>query len=182
MLDLVIPDSGPLITLGLINRLDLLNRFNCAVLIADMVEYEIKRGPDAAPDKAAFIKWFDNRGNRVQTVTTTYGLMWAQMSEEAQKAIKRQNPHAGELAIREFTDRIKTTISSDNQVLVLFEKDAVKNMSFGEHVHLIHTYSFLLTLEKLKVIPSAEAIVHQVQKAGRNLARTFRASCAVAGR
>jgi hypothetical protein len=59
MLDLVIPDSGPLITLGLINRLDLLNRFNCAVLIADMVEYEIKRGPDTAPDKAAFIKWFD---------------------------------------------------------------------------------------------------------------------------
>jgi hypothetical protein len=171
MLDLVIPDSGPLITLGLINRLDLLDRFNCGVLIADMVEYEIKRGPDTAPDKAAFIKWFEGRGNRIQTVRTTYGFMWSELPEEARKEIKRQNPHADELAIREFTDTLRTTIPAEDQVLVLFEEDAVKNMTFGEHVHLLHTYSFLQALENLKIIPSAEEIVGHVQKAGRNLAR-----------
>jgi hypothetical protein len=56
-------------------------------------------------------------------------------------------------------------------VLVLFEEDAVKGMNFGDHVHLLHTYAFLLTLENLKVIPSAEAIVDQIHIAGRNLAR-----------
>jgi hypothetical protein len=81
MLDLVIPDSGPLITLGSIDRLDLINRFKCGILIADMVGYEIMRGPDAAPDKAVFLKWFEGRGNRVQTVDTTYGLMWSKLSD-----------------------------------------------------------------------------------------------------
>jgi hypothetical protein len=138
MLDLVIPDSGPLITLGSVNRLDLIDRFRCGILIADMVGYEIERGPDTAPDKAAFSKWFKGRGNRVQTVDTTYGSMWSKLSEEDRKAIKRQNPHAGELAIREFTDRIRETIPAEDQVLVLFEEDAVKGMNFGDHVHLLH--------------------------------------------
>jgi hypothetical protein len=169
MLDLVIPDSGPLITLGSVDRLDLINRFKCGILIADMVGYEIERGPETAPDKAAFSKWFKGRGNRVQTVDTTYGIMWSKLSEEDRKAVKRQNPHAGELAIREFTGRIRETIPAEDQVLVLFEEDAVKGMDFG--IHLLHTYAFLLTLENLKVIPSAEAIVNQIHKAGRNLAR-----------
>jgi hypothetical protein len=171
MLDLVIPDSGPLITLGSIDRLDLIDRFRCGILIADMVGYEIERGPDTAPDKAAFSKWLKGRGNRVQTVDTTYGSMWSKLSEEDRKVVKRQNPHAGELAIREFTDRIRETIPAGDQVLVLFEDDAVKGMNFGDHVHLLHTYAFLLTLENLKVIPSAQAIVDQIHNAGRNLAR-----------
>lgn len=171
MLDLVIPDSGPLISLGSINRLDLIDRFKCGILIADMVGYEVGRGPDTAPDKVAFLKWFEGRGNRVQTVDTTYGAMWSRLSEEDRKAIRRLDPHAGELAIREFTDKIRQTIPREDQVLVLFEEDAVKGMNFGEHVHLLHTYAFLLTLENLKVIPSAEAVFEQIHKAGRNLAR-----------
>jgi hypothetical protein len=70
-----------------------------------------------------------------------------------------------------FTDRIRETIPAEDQVLMLFEEDAVKGMDFGNHVHLLHTYAFLLTLENLKVIPSAEALVNQIHKAGRNLAR-----------
>ena len=54
MLDLVIPDSGPLITLGAIDRLDLINRFKCGILIADMVGYEIMRGPDTARSSGTF--------------------------------------------------------------------------------------------------------------------------------
>jgi hypothetical protein len=157
--------------LGSVNRLDLIDRFRCGILIADMVGYEIERGPDTAPAKAAFSKWFKGRGNRVQTVDTTYGSMWSKLSEEDRKAIKRQNPHAGELAIREFTDRIRETIPAEDQVLILFEEDAVKGMNFGDHVHLLHRYAFLLTLENLKVIPSAQAIVDQIHNAGRKLAR-----------
>ena len=70
MLDLVIPDFGPLMTLGLIDRLDLIDRFNCALLMTDIVAYELLRGSDTAPDKAVFERWFSGRGNRIQTTET----------------------------------------------------------------------------------------------------------------
>lgn len=170
MLDLVIPDAGPLMTLGLIDRLDLLDRFNCGILIADMVEIEIRRGPDTAPDKIAFSRWMADRGNRIQTVETALGIVWNDLSDEARAKLKRHTPNAGEISIREFTDKIRDALPADDQVLVLFEEDAVKRMAFGPHVHLIHTYGFLVALEHMKVIASAKMIVDQVRSAGRNLA------------
>lgn len=43
MLDLVIPDTGPLITFALVDRLDLLDRFNCPIVVTDMIH--IARDP-----------------------------------------------------------------------------------------------------------------------------------------
>jgi hypothetical protein len=171
MLDLVIPDSGPLITFALIDRLDLLDRFTCAIVVTDMVAEEVLRGSDAAVDKARFQRWFEGRGNRIQTVETTYGMMWKALSPEDQQRIKRQRPHAGELSIQEFTDTLRDTLPASDQVLVLFEEDAVKRKAFGAHVHLIHTYAFVRALEELQFIPSADALYEEVFAAGRNLAR-----------
>lgn len=171
MLDLVIPDSGPLITFGLIGRLDLLDRFRCAIVVVDMVVAEVMRGPETAPDKPAFRQWFKARGNRIQTVETTYGAMWNEIPDEARRRIKRLHPSAGELAIREFTDRLAIALPAGDQALVLFEEDAVKTMHFGPQVHLLHTYAFLLSLEKLGVLDSADAMVETIRSRGRNLAR-----------
>jgi hypothetical protein len=167
VLDLVIPDSGPLITFGLVNRLDLLDRFKCAIMIADMVSYEVLRGPKTAEDRGIFQKWFAQLGNRIQTIETTYGAMWREIAPEAQQRIKRLHPDAGELSIREFTDRLRHTIPPDDQVLVLFEEDSVKRLSFGPHVHLLHTFAFMLALENLGVIPSAAALHNEVLANGR---------------
>ena len=82
MLDLAIPDSGPLITFGLLDRLDLLDRFKCPILVTDMVSEEVLRGPDTAKDKVIFEKWFAERGNSIQTVETTYGAMWKELTPE----------------------------------------------------------------------------------------------------
>lgn len=171
MLDLAIPESGPLITFGLLGRLDLLNRFECPILITDMVSEEILRGPDAAKDKAAFEKWFGERGNSIQTIDTTYGAIWKELSPDARKRVRRLHPDAGELSIREFTDKLRETIPDNDQVLVLFEEDAVKRMKFGPHVHLIHTFAFMLALENLRVIPSADELHAEVLGRGRNLAK-----------
>lgn len=65
MLDLAIPNSGPLITFGLLNKLDLLDRFKCAILVTDMVLEEVLRGPDTAKDKVIFEKWFGEQGNGI---------------------------------------------------------------------------------------------------------------------
>jgi hypothetical protein len=92
MLDPVIRDSGPLITLGSVDRLDLIDRFRSGILIADMVGYDIERGPDTAPDKAAFSKWFKGRGNRVQTVDTLRQHV-VEAVRRRPEIDQRQNPH-----------------------------------------------------------------------------------------
>jgi hypothetical protein len=143
VLDLAIPDSGPLITFGLLDRLDLLDRFKCPILVTDMVSEEILRGPDAAKDRVVFEKWFGERGNRIQTVETTYGAMWKELTPEARKRVKRLHPNAGELSIREFTDALRDTIPEEDQVLVLFD---------------------------LGVIASANELRAEVLRRGRNLA------------
>ncbi|HMK89240.1 MAG TPA: hypothetical protein VK446_06360 [Methylocystis sp.] len=171
MLDLVIPDAGPLITFALIDRLDLLDRFNCAVMITDMVSEELLRGPAHAPDKAVFEQWFARRGNRLQTVDTTYGDMWEALDESARRKIKRLHPGAGKLSIREFTDKVEGVIPTTDQVLVLFEEDSVKRMHFGPQLHLLHTFALLAALENLGVVASADDLVDEIRRRGRNLAR-----------
>ena len=53
-LELAIPDSGPLISLGRVERLDLLDRFDCPIVITDMVADEVLRGLPGAPDAGSF--------------------------------------------------------------------------------------------------------------------------------
>ena len=171
MLDLVIPDTGPLITLGLIGRLDLLDRFDCPILVTDMIQFELLRGPADARDRPSIQRWLDERGNRVQSVETLYGTMWKSLSEERRREVKRMFPDAGEQSIREFAQRVKEVLPAEDQILVLFEDERVKGMSFGNHVHLLHTYSFMVTLERLGVIASAEALHADVVASGRNLAK-----------
>lgn len=171
MLDLVIPDSGPLITFGVVARLDLLDRFKCPILVTDMIESEITRGPDSALDKEAFDRWYARRGNRIQTVDTLYGKMWEALPEEKRREIKRQFPNAGEESIREFVGRVAEVLPANDQILVLFEEDRVKRQPFGRHVHLLHTWAFMVALERMKVIPSAEALWKQVAVRGRVIAR-----------
>lgn len=171
MLDLVIPDTGPLITLALIDRLDLLDRFRCPILVTDMIHAEITRGPDTAPDKATFERWYAARGNRVQTVDTLYGTMWRELPEETRRSIKRQFPDAGEESIREFAGRIAEVLPEGDHLLVLFEEEKVKRMAFGRHVHLLHTWAFLVALERMGVIPSADELRAQVEGRGRTIAR-----------
>lgn len=171
MLDLVIPDTGPLITLGVLGRFDLLERFRCPVLLTDMIHDEVTRGPDDAPDRIAFEKWFSNKGNRIQTIDTLYGTMWRSLSREKQRSIRRQFPNAGEESIREFAGKVAEVIPADDQVLVLFEDERVKGMAFGRHVHLLHTWAFMVTLESMKLIPSAEALWQEAAGRGRTIAR-----------
>lgn len=171
MLDLVIPDTGPLITLGLVGRFDLLERFRCPILVTDMIHAEVTRGPDTAPDKVAFQRWFANRGNRIQTVDTLYGTMWNALSEEKRREVKRLFPNAGEESIREFAGKVAEVLPPEDQVLVLFEEEKVKRMSFGRHVHLLHTYAFIVSVERMGLIPSADALWQEVSDRGRVIAK-----------
>ena len=171
MLDLVIPDAGPLITFGLIDRLDLLDRFKCPILITDFVCKEFARGLVGAPNKAVIEDWLARNRNRIQTFESEYLKMWEALYDEVKEKVKRTYPQVGDLSIREFADHIRDTVPEDDQILILFEAPAVKKLDFHPHVHLIHSYAFMLTLERLNVIPSSEALYEEVRRRGRSLAR-----------
>ena len=176
MLRLVIPDSGPLISLVRIGRLDLVDRFRCPILITDVVEMELLDGPEDGPDKPVFQEWLGNRGNRIQTIETTYGQLLRQNREllallppEQQKFQKRRFKvkNAGELSIREFSDEVRNTLSDKDSVLVLFEDRKVRTMSFGDHVHMMSSWSLAKAVEHLGLIPSAEELFDQIERTGR---------------
>ena len=43
MIRMVIPDSGPPISLGKVDRMDLIDRFECPIIITDVVQMEESR-------------------------------------------------------------------------------------------------------------------------------------------
>ena len=65
MIRLVIPDSGPFISLAKIDRLDLLDRFKCPITIIDVVKKEVLDGPSDANDVQLLEKWFEQGKNRI---------------------------------------------------------------------------------------------------------------------
>ena len=102
----MIPDSGPLMSLGRINRLDLLDRFNCPAVITDMVVDEVLRCMSGAPDARIFRDWFPSGGNRIQTIETSIGLHWNALPPDKQ-ALRKRIKDAGETAIWQFSNTFR---------------------------------------------------------------------------
>ena len=167
-LELVIPDSGPLISLGRIERLDLLDRFNCPIVITDMVADEVLRGMPGAPDAAVFSAWFRHGGNRIQTVETSIGLLWQALSPD-QQALRKRIRDAGETSIWQFSNTLRDSLGATDYGVLLFEENKVKAMDFGPRLAKITTWSFLVGLERAGVIPSAESLHQGMVSAGRNI-------------
>lgn len=167
-LEIAIPDSGPLMSLGRIDRLDLLERFKCPILITDMVAAEVLRGLPGAPDAAIFQHWFESRDNHVQTVETSIGLLWKAVPEE-NKAVLKRIKDAGETSIWQFSNSLRETIGPQDYGLILFEDARVKTMDFGPHMAKVTTWSFLIGLERMGVIQSADKLHQEMADANRDI-------------
>ncbi|MDE0346216.1 MAG: hypothetical protein OXI66_10635 [Boseongicola sp.] len=66
MISGVVPDTGPLISLGLVGRLDLIDRFKGQILITDAVRTELLDGRPSAPEREALAAWITAGGNRLR--------------------------------------------------------------------------------------------------------------------
>ncbi len=167
-LGIAIADSGPLISLARIGRLGLLDRFNCPVMIADMALDELLRGMPGAPGAMIFHDWFRNGGNRIQTIETGIGMLWNALPPD-QQALRRRIKDAGETSIWQFSNRLRGTLGASDYRLLLFEENQVKSMDFGPRIAKITTWSFLVGLERMGVLPSAEALHDDLSSEGRNI-------------
>ncbi len=176
MISVIVPDTGPLISFARAKRLDLLDRFDCQILIMDAVHFELLDESSNAPEQDDLLLWIESNSNKVQIIETTYGsLLQANrellqsVPEERRLAIRRKTrvKDAGELAIQEMVNRLRPRLSREATALVLFEDRRVETMSFGPYARVMSTWSFVLALERLGVIASVESIYDTIEASGR---------------
>lgn len=161
----IVPDAGPLISLGRADRLALLLELGCPVYVVDQVRFEVtkdKRFPDAVRietfmrDHSAVVKEF----------VTAVGAGAA----TRRAAGEVRQPGQGEAAIAEVLSRMEEiTGDPDAPVLLLYEDSDVRRKRFvlPDNVHVLSTWGLLLGLERRGLIPSAQDVWRQIETAGR---------------
>ncbi|MHB1231536.1 MAG: hypothetical protein ACYCZQ_02990 [Burkholderiales bacterium] len=153
---ILIPDAGPLFSLAAADILDVLLHF--PVAITDVVKQEsIDKGaaPNASIEARRLLAFYSAHANLVEVVQTQYGQLLA--------AAKKSNPsldaaNSGELSIQSFLIELRNA-PAQTEVAVLFEDSWFIRNAIGlpQNCELVSTSAFLLILERLRLIPSAEA-------------------------
>jgi hypothetical protein len=165
---LVVPDAGPLISLGRADRLDLLLLLGLPVWIVDQVLHEAAGDPRFA-DAGRVAGFVRDHPETVHIFATAVGGMAA-----AQRAAgPRRQPGLGEAAIAEFLARLEEVAAPDDPVLLLYEDGDIRQARFilPPNVHLVSTRALLLGLERRGRIASAEAVWQEILAGGRAPAR-----------
>ncbi|MYF88771.1 MAG: hypothetical protein F4186_05060 [Boseongicola sp. SB0676_bin_33] len=176
------PDTGPLISLGLVGRLDLIDRFDSQILITDAVRTELLEGRRSAPEREVLAGWIAAGGNRLSVVETPSGSLLQRAFDllkyvpedrldHERRKVRRELRNAGENSIRDLAEEMRGGLVGDTTGLVLYEDRRVRNMDFGPCVRRLSTWSFAFALEALDVIPSAESLFDEIERTGRMASR-----------
>ncbi len=153
---LIIPDSGPLISLARGKSLELLLALEIPVYIVDVVYEEVTSYRDF-PDALEIEKFVQaNANGKIHKFNT-------EIMEDIE-ARKRKTPgyrkkHAGEMAIAEMVTRLDEIANRNDPVMMIFEDDKAPRIPaialLGRNTWILSTWSYLLGLEKKGLIPSA---------------------------
>jgi hypothetical protein len=170
---IIFADSGPLISLALIDRLDLLQSFGRPVFITDTVVHECTRlieKPGAAPLK----EWFENKGaNQYRLIETPLGDAYLKAVELSEQGIPNSAKNFGEYSIHWALSNIEALANAmkipkgDHFGLVLSEDKGFLNSSPPPNAHLLSTRAFLITLTEVGLIADAENLRAEIKAAGR---------------
>jgi hypothetical protein len=158
---LVVPDAGPLNSLWVADRLDLLLVLDMPVVVIDAVYDEVTSDP-ARYQKDRDVKAFiDARlGGDIRLETTFVG-----QQARLARAGGAYVPGAGigDAAVAEFmSGPVARYLAHGEAVLLLFEDADVRNIHFirqPDTLHLLSTVAMLRGLEEVGVIASADAIL-----------------------
>ena len=169
---LIIPDAGPLITLAIADRLELLQSFSRPVIIMDVVKEECLQKSDA-PEYPRLKAWFEKTGHNQMRIMSTPFI--AVFKEAAEKSAKGEDAYAtqglGDATIAWFVANISRFHSPDDIGLVLTEDASLGDVALRRDVHVLSTRAWLQGLENAGVIPSAADVIAAVQANGRSISR-----------
>lgn len=159
---IILPDSGPLITLAYAGALDLLLKPRWTVCIVDMVLDEVTRNDTPTSEQIGC--WVEQQKLSVLPTRTyqSYQEKLAKNSENPRKA------NLGELAIQEVMHNLALS-EPDTIGVFLFEDHKIARASFllPDNCRKISTRAWLLYLEGRGIIPSAMDIERAAITNGR---------------
>jgi hypothetical protein len=167
--DLVVVDSGPLITLSIAGELRLLQKFRRPIRILDVAKAECTRFRDK-PGANELAAWFvEEEGRNYSSIKTPGHLaryLEAVAKEDAGDT-NRPSQGIGDEAITWYLVNAQKIEQGRDVVLVLLEDapfgDGVISMQNPE-VAVVSTRAFLRTLQNYGLIESAEAVVKRVEE------------------
>ena len=173
---IILPDAGPINSLWVAGRLDLLLELDMQIVIVDAVYDELTS--DLSYLKDAEVKDFiDGHSPPFLIERTDIGEDERQKRWLGQKLKK----NAGELAMVDFVSDeggLERYLKANEPVAILFEDAGLRVFNRPPNLHLISTVGLLRGLENLGVIASADEVIDEMlhpTKPGRRLedARRF---------
>lgn len=175
---LVLPDTGPLISLACADALNLLLQFNpdVRIVLTDIVEFEATHRADDLPDAKSIKDFLKVNADRIEVIPTTIGSL--ALSDLRRKQANGEPAYLpkdiGEMSITNFVISLRT-VNPGDPTLVLVEDDWFESNVYAlpGNVHLLSTSAWLDGLERLKVIESAAQIRLRIQQVRPNFRANF---------
>jgi hypothetical protein len=162
---LVIPDAGPINSLWVARRLDLLLKLEMPVVLIDEVYAETTRDPDHYAKDRDVQSFVEAHRDREILVEKTFVGSSAAVARARGDKLKS---NLGDAAIAEFLNDanegsgINKYLQSDEPVLLLFEDADLRSTKFikkTDNLHLLSTVAFLRGMEAVGLIESAQEVI-----------------------
>lgn len=156
----VIPDSGPINSLWVADQLKLLLALDMPIVIVDAVYDELTSDQAYLKDREvkAFIE-----SNQPPFIIEKTDI--GQLEREKRARGQKLKKNAGEIAIIDFMsaeDGLRRYLDPGEPVLILFEDSDWFVVPRRPNMHLLSTVGMLRGFEKVGIIPSADAVVHEM--------------------
>jgi len=156
----IIPDAGPLNSLWVADRLDLLLALDMRLAVVDAVYDEATSDLSYPRDRA--VKAFIDANQPPFVIEPTE---IGEQEREKRRTGKKPKKNPGELAIVDFMssdDGMRRYVSVGDPVAILFEDAGIRIFNKPPNLHLISTVGLLRGLERVGVIPSADAVIYEM--------------------
>jgi hypothetical protein len=158
---LVVPDAGPLNSLWVADRLDLLLALDMRIVVIDAVYDEATSDPVRFKKDRDIKAFIDARLDREIILESTF------VGQQARLARARGDflpgGGIGDAAIAQFINGgVMRYLGEDEAVVLLFEDADFRNIHFvrrPEGLHLLSTVAMLRGLEEVGVLASADAVL-----------------------
>lgn len=157
---IILPDAGPINSLWVADRLDLLLQLDMRIVIVDAVYDELTS--DLSYLKDAEVKAFiDVHSPPFVIERTDIGESERQRRRLGQKPKK----NAGELAMVDFISDeggLERYLEAKEPVAILYEDAGLRVFNRPPNLHLISTVGLLRGLEEVGIIASADEVIHEM--------------------
>jgi len=162
----LLPDAGPLITLGYADALELLFKPGWSLSLVDMVLEEVTR--NETPTSRKLTAWAIDK--KIPVIRTRVYRNYQQIRASSGSAPRKAD--LGELAIQEVINDF-VLASPPKAGIFLFEDHKIARASFllPENCRKVSTRAFLIFLEQKGWLSSAAEIERRAIRAGRSFSR-----------